>query len=445
MGNAHARAEAFVNSATRIALAASAAMLLAPAMPAAADDEVLQKVVIVSRHGIRTPTIPATERALWTPQTWPAWTEPPGNLTARGARLVALVGRYHHDLLVAERLFPEQGCPSRGSVYVYADLPERTRTTAQALLDGLAPGCGLALRTKQDARVDGLFHPLEAGVCRLDPLVAQEDILKRASGDLNRATLDLKGPLAPLQSALECCKPALCAALGRGESCKLPDLPTAVSPLPDGRGVELLGALAIASEAAESFLLEYAEGLEPAMVAWGRLDAVRMQQTFRLHTEAFDLMERTPYLARRQGSALLMKAAAAITSGRSAGLGVADNDVRDAKFVAYIGHDTNIANLAAIIDVSWTQLGYQRNQTPPAGALMFELRQGPDRKQRVYTSYIAQSLEQMRGAKPLTLEAPPAKTPLKLPGCSMNAPGYPCLIEEFAIAVRNAIDRECVE
>jgi len=434
-----------VNSSTRNVLAAIVAMLLAPSGPAAADDDTLQKMVIVSRHGVRTPVVPARELALWTTQQWPVWAEPPGDLTARGARLVTLVGRYHRDVLIAEHLFPEQGCPARGSMVIHADNPERTKATAQALLDGLAPGCGLTFRTKADARIDGLFHPLQAGVCRLDPLVAQTEVLKRASGDLNRALLDLKGSLAPLQAALDCCKPVLCSAYGRGESCKLPDLPTGMSPLPDGRGLELVGGLAIAAEAAETILLEYAEGIESSGVAWGRLDAARMLQTFRLHTEALDLMERTPYIARRQGSALLMKAAAAITSGRSAGLGVADNDVRDAKFVAYVGHDTNIANLAAIMDVSWTQPGYQRNQTPPAGALVFELRLGTDRKQRIYTSYLAQSLEQMRGARPLPPDAPPVKTPLKLPGCSANAPGYPCLIDEFAIAIRNAIDRECVE
>jgi 4-phytase/acid phosphatase len=426
-------------------LAAIAGMLLAPWGSAAAEDDILQKVVIVSRHGVRTPDVPGPELALWSAQPWPVWAQPPGDLTARGAQLVTLVGRYHRDVLIAEHLFPEQGCPARGSIVIHADVAERTKGTAQALLDGLAPGCGLTFRTKADARVDGLFHPLEAGVCRLDALAAQTDVLKRASGDLNRALQDLKAPLAPLQAALDCCKPALCSAYGRGDKCKVSDLPTGMSPLPDGKGLELIGGLAIASQAAETILLEYAEGIESSSVAWGRLDAARMLQSFRLHTEAMDLLERTPYLARRQGSALLMKAAAAITSARSAGLGVADNDVRDAKFIAYVGHDTNIANLAAIMDVSWTQPGYQRNQTPPAGALMFELRQGSDRKQRVYTSYLAQSLEQMRGARPLTLDAPPVKTPLKLPGCSANTPGYPCLIEDFAIAVRNAIDRECVE
>jgi len=192
-------------------------------------------------------------------------------------------------------------------------------------------------------------------------------------------------------------------------------------------------------------LLQYAEGMDASQVAWGRLTPAQTLQTFRLRTEAFDLMERTPYLARRQGSALLMRAAAAVTGGRSSGLGAADDAVRDAKFIAYVGHDTNIANLAGIMDVTWTQTGYQRNQTPPAGALVFEVRLGPDKKQRVYTSYLAQSLEQMRKMTPLTLEVPPLKTPLRLRGCSANTPGFPCLIDEFAVVIRNALDRECVE
>jgi 4-phytase/acid phosphatase len=175
------------------------------------------------------------------------------------------------------------------------------------------------------------------------------------------------------------------------------------------------------------------------------LSPPQLLQTFRLHTEALDLMERTPYLARRQGSLLLMRVAAAVTSGRSSGLGAAEPAVRDATFVAFVGHDTNIAGLAGIMDVTWTQAGYQRNQTPPAGALVFEVRAGPDKKQRVYTSYVAQSLEQMRKVTPLTLEAPPLKTPLRLRGCSANTPGFPCLIDEFAVVIRNAIDRECVE
>lgn len=416
-----------------------------PLVAEAQGDEVLQRMVIVSRHGVRSPTISPQELDSWSSRPWPSWNEPPGNLTARGAQLVKLLGRYYREYLNAEQLLPEQGCPPRGAVYVYADVDQRTRFTAQALLDGMVPGCGIEPRAKSDGTVDGLFHPVAAGVCRLDAMTVQTSVLQRVAGDLSSVSTDFKGPFSALQSGLDCCKPALCTALGRPDGCKLADLPTMLSPMPDGKGVELVGALAIASSAAEIFLMEYAEGKSLDQVAWGRLAPDRMMQTFRLHTEAFDLLERTPYIAKRQGSALLMRAAAAVASGRSAGLGAVDAAVRDAKVVAYVGHDTNIANLAGILDVTWTQPGYQRNQTPPAGALVFEVRMGADRKARVYSSYVAQSLEQMRNMSPLTLAAPPLRTPLRLRGCSANTPGFPCLLDEFAVAVRNAIDRDCAE
>jgi 4-phytase / acid phosphatase len=430
----------------RIALAAAALTLFgSPLAAAAADDEVLQKVVIVSRHGVRTPIAAPAEMASWSSRPWPSWNEPAGNLTARGGELVYLLGRYYRQYLIAEQLLPEQGCPQRGTLFFHADLPERTKETAQALIDSMAPGCGIAYRTRQDAKVDSLFHPVEAGVCRIDAMTAQSSILQRVAGDLNSVPRDFKQPFEALQAGMDCCKPALCTAWGKPEGCKLADLPTVLSPQPDGTGIAMLGALAIASTATENFLLEYAEGLDLAKVAWGRLTPAQLMQSFRLHTEEFDLMERTPYLAKRQGSALLMRTAAAVTSGRSNGLGALDNAVRDAKVVVYVGHDTNIANLAAIMDVTWTQAGYQRNQTPPAGALVFEVRLGADKKQRVYTSYVAPSLEQMRKVSPLTLELPPLKTPLRLRGCSATTPGFPCLMDEFAVVIRNALDRECVE
>lgn len=99
-----------------------------------------------------------------------------------------------------------------------------------------------------------------------------------------------------------------------------------------------------------------------------------------------------------------------------------------------------------MMGVTWLQPGWQRNQTPPAGALMFEVRENTaDKKPRVYASHIAQSLEQMRNATSLTAETPPVKTLLRIPGCSTAAPGFPCTLEEFAVAIRNRLDRDCIE
>lgn len=408
-------------------------------------DEALHKVVVVSRHGVRTPTAPAAELANWAAQPWPARDQPLAALTPRGAALARVMGRWYREYAATQGMIPAAGCPDPGALFVYADVPERTRATAQALIDGFAPDCGFAVRTRQGAKVDPVFHPLEAGVCRLDPLVAQTRVLERVGGDANRATRDLKAQFGALQSVLDCCKPALCLAFGRAERCTLADLPTAITPVPDGAGLALIGALPIASTATELFLLEYLDGLPMPDVGWGRVTPAQIRDLLRLHTEQYDLMQRTPYLARRMGSALASRLANAVTSTRMLGFGVVDPAVRDAKFVMVVGHDTNLWNLAAMMDVSWSQPGWQRNQTPPGGALMFEVREGKDKKLRVYTSYVAQSMEQMRNATPLTGDVQPQRTPLRIPGCSSQAQGFPCTLDEFAVALRNVIDRECVE
>lgn len=423
----------------------AAALALAAPMPAAAQGEdVLVKLVVVSRHGVRTPLTPPAELAQWSAQAWPPGSEPPGALTARGAQLATLMGRWYRDYAGLLGALPAAGCPVPAAVYAYADVTPRTEATARALLDGFAAGCNLPFRTRTAPGVDPLFHPVEAGVCPLDPMQAQTRVLERVGGDLNRVTRDQKPQFTALQGMLDCCQPALCAAFGRGAACTLPDLPTAMTISPAG-GLSVLGALPIAAATSETLLLEYLDGAPLGDVAWGRASPDRMREALRLHSAYFDLTQRTPYLARRAGSALLAKVAAAVTSARALGFGPIDAAVREAKVVLYVGHDTNLWNLASLLDVSWLQPGWQRNQTPPAGALLFEVREGADRKQRVFVSYVAQSMEQMRNATVLTLEAPPVRTPLRLAGCSSSAPGYPCAIEEFAVALRNAFDRDCLE
>ncbi len=419
--------------------------LVAPSTDAAETGEALQKVVIVSRHGVRTPTTAPAELTNWAAQPWPAWNQPTAALTPRGAQLATLMGHYYRQYVAQQGVLTAAACPAPGSVYVYADVLERTQATARALIDGFAPGCGITYRTQGEVKVDPLFHPLDAGVCKLDPLVAQTRVLERAGGDLNRVTHDMRPDFNAVQTVLDCCKATLCTAWGRHAQCGLADLPTVLSPRADGSGLELLGALAIAATTSELLLLEYSDGMPPGDVGWGRAAPAQIGDMLRLNSAQFDLMERTPYLARKMGSLLLSRVAAAVTGAQPAGLGDADPRLREAKFVAYVGHDTNISHLASMLDVTWQQPGYPRNETPPAGALMFEVREAADKKLLVYTSYIAQSVEQMRNVTELSLEVPPQRTALRLPGCSADAPGFPCTLEGFAATVRNALDRDCVQ
>jgi 4-phytase/acid phosphatase len=61
----------------------------------------------------------------------------------------------------------------------------------------------------------------------------------------------------------------------------------------------------------------------------------------------------------------------------------------------------------------------RRDDTPPGGALIFELwRSRSKGEYSVRTYFTAQTLDQMRFSAPLTLSNPPERIPLFIPGCS---------------------------
>jgi 4-phytase/acid phosphatase len=438
------RMHAQKREAMRLVGASVAACLLGGGAAAAQSSDTLLQVVLVSRHGVRTPTIQPDVLSAWTAQQWPTWEEPFGHLTKHGKELATILGRYHRASLAAQGLLPSSGCPDPSSVYMYADVSERTDEMALGLLDGLAPGCGIPVLSKSPAKTDPVFHPVQGGVCQIDLLEAQTRILERVHGSFSTVVAEHGEAIGALQSALGCCKPDFCAAFGRPRTCTLPALPTAAFGLSQGQGAYMVGALDVASGASELFMLEYANGMSAGDVGWGKIGVAEIQRALELHDATFDLLYRTPYLARREGSSLLARVAGALTGLAFAGLAPPEPAVRGARFLAYIGHDTNIATLGGALDATWEMPGNPLNPTLPGGALMFERRRSADGHERVYVSYVAQTLEQMRSLAPLTLDAPPVRTPIRIPGCSASEPGYPCAIDDFTRVVREVLVPDCV-
>jgi 4-phytase/acid phosphatase len=87
-----------------------------------------------------------------------------------------------------------------------------------------------------------------------------------------------------------------------------------------------------------------------------------------------------------------------------------------------------------MLSLTWQQDGYQKDQTPPAGALVFELRQTDAGERNVYAYYVAQRLEDMRDAP----SAPPVWTPVPIPNCGKDGP---CPLRDFKTLVR--LDPDC--
>ncbi len=91
-------------------LAVFVAALLAVSRPAgSADGLQLKYAVIVSRHGVRSPTWETARLNQYSAEPWPDWDVPPGNLTAHGRTLIQLMGAYYREWLAGEHLFHAEG------------------------------------------------------------------------------------------------------------------------------------------------------------------------------------------------------------------------------------------------------------------------------------------------------------------------------------------------
>jgi 4-phytase/acid phosphatase len=213
----------------------------------------------------------------------------------------------------------------------------------------------------------------------------------------------------------------------------------------------MTGALGMSSTAAEIFLLQYADWPNPKEAGWGGLDVALMARLLTLHNLQFKYMQRTPYIAKRQGSMLLRAVLESLTGGPSSGRLAGPMPPPSAKFVAFVGHDTNVANLAAMLETDWPASEQLPDKTAPAGALLFELREY-ERERYVTAWYVAQRVDDMRTRRVLTDDRPPHIAALPL-ACGQGAFRNTCKLvsstatptePSFEAVVRTSLDPACL-
>jgi 4-phytase/acid phosphatase len=412
----------------------SPGLVLAQGTPARGEE--LKFVAIVTRHGVRPPTVANDQIDPYAAEPWPKWDVPPGYLTAHGRALMKLFGAYDRAQFARAGLFAPAGCADAGRVYFWADTDERTIETGHALVEGMLPGCTVEVRSAPAGTPDPLFNPVAAGVGHADPDLAVAAVSGRIGGHPEAL-------LAAYRPALETMQQVLTA----GKSAKQPllGLPVSLGPAAGGL-VEMRGPLATASSLAEDFLLEYTNGMQGHDLGWGRLTEANLRQMMTLNVAHTDLTRRTPQIARPSASNLLshvVKAMEQAVTGKAVpgAIGKAGD-----RMLVIVGHDSNLSNIQGTLNLSWLLPGYQPNDTPPGGALVFELwRQAAGGGYSVRTYYTAQTMEQMRQALPLTLDAPPAKATVFVPGCSTAKAGWPCDWKAFQRTIETSIDRAFVK
>lgn len=403
----------------------------------------LESVVILSRHGVRSPTKFTSLMEDVTPDEWPQWPVADGELTPRGERLMSLMGEYYRQLFQKQALLPMAGCPADGAAYAWTDIAQRTRKTGEAFLEGLAPGCGLTIHHQQDVSlVNPLFHPAKAGICTLDPDQVTQAIEQKAAVPLDQLDQHYADNLDQMGRVLDFPRSPYCQQqVGAGRSCVIEDaFPTTLKVKRHGEEISLSGALGLSSTLAEIFLLEQAQGMPE--VAWGRIQSPEQWTSLlTLHNVQFELLERTPYIARRLGTPLLQTIAQALMPGSS---GKPSGPLTLPSSLLFLGgHDTNIANVAGMLGLKW-ELPGQPDNTPPGGALVFERWRNPtDDGHFIHVSIIYQTLQQLRDQTPLSLAQPPGQVTLELPACQGQDAQGMCPLPSFLQLVSRQIEPAC--
>ena len=407
----------------------SAGVVLAQGTPARGEE--LKFVAIVTRHGVRPPTVSNDQINPYSAEPWPKWDVPPGYLTAHGRALMKLFGAYDRAQFARAGLFTPSGCADAEHVYFWADTDERDIETGRALAEGMLPGCTVPVHSAPVGTRDPLFNPLAAGVGHADPDLAAAAVSGRIGGHPEALLTAYRPAFETMQQVL---------TAGKAVKQSLLELPVALGPAKGGL-LEMRGPLATAATLSEDFLLEYTNGMEGNDLGWGRLTESNLREMMMLHTAYTDLMWRTPRIGRTLASNLLSAVAKAMEQA-VAGKAVPGAIGRPGdRMLVIVGHDANLSNIAGTLDLAWLLPGYQPNDTPPGGALVFELwRQPAGGEYSVRTYYTAQTLEQMRNSLPLTLDSPPAKAAVFLPACSTAKPGSPCDWKAFQHTIETSID-----
>lgn len=402
-----------------------AAVAIAMASATAASADTLEKVVILSRHGVRAAMSSPEKLEEASARPWPRFEVPAGHLTARGETLVARMGDYYRQYYSAQGLLKAGDC---SAVYAWANVTQRTIATGKAYAAALAPGCLVVVNTVGEGNIDPMFEPVKAGVAKPDPALARAAVAGRVGGDLTAWSASHRQEAEQLDALLmQCAKGPCPAAPGRRRV--LDAKPGFVD------GEELAGVSgpeAFASGVTESLLMAWADGRDFAALGWKGLDEEALTRAFFLHQAEFDLRLRTPYVARILAGHLADRLAATIDGG-SGSIGPAD-----AKLVVIAGHDGTLASLGGLLRMEWTLPGYQPNQIQPGGALVFERWKRDDGVRVVRVRFTGQSLSQLRNMTPLDAKTPPLSAPVFIQGCGTAAPAFDCRLEDFQAVVRSA-------
>ena len=371
----------------------------------------LDRVVILSRHGIRSPMSGSGSMlADITPQSWFQWTSRPSELSLRGAVLETLMGQYFRLRLEKEGLMPENYRPEEGAVRFYANAKQRTQATARYFSAGLLPVGQVPIEMHADYdSMDPVFNPVLHFVT--------EDYTRDVLAQVSEAggLRGLEGIHAGLKDAfsllMEVTDMAQSEAYRDG---KYGDLMSgeATLTLTEGKEPAMQGAIRTGTSVADALILQSYEETDPEKAAFGHAVSDGDLQLIHSIVDTYtEMLFGAPLVAPNLANPLLREIRAELTAeGR--------------RFSFLCGHDSNVCSVLASLGVEDYLLPDAVEQRTPIGVkLVMERWLRADGTAWYRAALVYQSPAQLRSMEQLTLENPPSEFPQRFEGVETNADG----------------------
>lgn len=404
-------------------LTAIAAIMATPGVMAQTTPQgyQLQQVLIMSRHNLRAPLAnngSVLEQS--TPNAWPEWNVPGGQLTTKGGVLEVYMGHYMREWLAEQKLVSAGECPASDSVYVRANSLQRTVATAQFFISGAFPGCDVPVHHQEKmGTMDPLFNPVitdESDAFGQQAVSAMETQRKQYALGESYALLE---KITRYRESPACKEKQQCSLADGKEtfSAKYQQEPGVSGPLKVGNSL------------VDAFTLQYYEGFPLDQVAWGEIKTEQQWRVLsKLKNSYQDTLFTSQQVARNVAKPLVKYLDNALVEEADSA----------AKITVLVGHDSNIASLLTALEFKPYQLHDQNERTPIGGKIVFQRwHDATANRDLMKIEYVYQSSDQLRNTQALTLEAPPQRVTLALKGCPVDANGF-CPIDKFNTLMREA-------
>lgn len=382
----------------------------------------LQQVLMMSRHNLRAPLAnngSVLEQS--TPNKWPEWDVPGGQLTTKGGVLEVYMGHYMREWLAEQGMVKSGECPPPDTVYAYANNLQRTVATAQFFITGAFPGCDIPVHHQEKmGTMDPTFNP----VITDDSAAFSEQAVAAMEKELSK--LQLTDSYQLLEKIVNYKDSPACK---EKQQCSLVDGKNTFSAkYQQEPGVS--GPLKVGNSLVDAFTLQYYEGFPMDQVAWGEIKSDQQWKVLsKLKNGYQDSLFTSPEVARNVAKPLVSYIDKALVTDRTSA----------PKITVLVGHDSNIASLLTALDFKPYQLHDQNERTPIGGKIVFQRwHDSKANRDLMKIEYVYQSAEQLRNADALTLQAPAQRVTLELSGCPIDANGF-CPMDKFDSVLNEAV------